>query len=83
MDERHYLRLKLAIACKGNRQRLDLTRNLPRFKHQLLMEFGDPEMQEAVKKRDFRTLKTHFIGILNRLVKKPVKNIYIENYFYD
>jgi flagellar basal body-associated protein FliL len=83
VGERHYLRLKLAIACDGNRQRVELTRNLPRFKNELLMELGSPGMEEAVKNRDFKTLKAHFVRILNRLVKTPVKNVYIENFFYD
>ncbi len=83
VDERHYLRLKLAIACDGNRQRLDLTRNLPRFKHELLMELGNPEMKDAVDNRDFKTMKANFIRILNGFVKRPVKKVYIENFIYD
>jgi len=83
VDKGHYLRLKIAIACDGNTQRLDVTRILPRFKHELLMELGRPEMEEVVKNRDFRTLKAHFVGILNRLVKRPIKKVYIENFFID
>ncbi|MFZ0447893.1 MAG: flagellar basal body-associated FliL family protein [Desulfatiglandaceae bacterium] len=83
VDERHYLRLKLAIACDGNKQRLELTRNLPRFKHELLMELGNPDMKEAVKNRDFKAVKAHFVRIVNRLVKRPVSKVYIEHYFYD
>ncbi len=83
VDKGHYLRLKIAIACDRNTQRLNVTRNLPRFKHELLMELGRSEMEEAVRNRDFRTLKAHFIGILNRLVKEPVKKVYIERFFID
>jgi Flagellar basal body-associated protein FliL len=83
VGERHYLRLKISIVSNGNRQWLDLTRNLPRFKHELLMELGRSEMKEAVKNRDFKTLKVHFIRILNRIVNAPVKKVYIENFFYD
>jgi flagellar basal body-associated protein FliL len=79
----HYLRMKLAIPCEDRKQRLRLTRNLPRFKNQLTMEMSEPEMKETVKNRDFETIRHHIIKILNTISKKPVSNIYFEGFIYD
>jgi len=83
VDGTHYLRMKLAIPCEDRKQRLRLTRNLPRFKNQLMMKMSEPEMKEAVKNRDFETIRHHVIKILNTISKKPVNNVYFEGFIYD
>ena len=82
IDGRHYLRMKLAIPCADRKQRLFLTRNLPRFKNQLLMQMSQPEMKRAVKNRDFETLRCQVIKILNAISKRPISNIYFESFLY-
>jgi flagellar basal body-associated protein FliL len=82
IDGKHYLRMKLAIPCIDRKQRLFLTRNLPRFKNQLVMEMSQPEMKKAAKNRDFETLRYHVIKILNSISKRPITNVYFEGFLY-
>ncbi|HDZ23443.1 MAG TPA: flagellar basal body-associated FliL family protein [Desulfobacteraceae bacterium] len=83
VDGNHYLRMKLAIPCEDRKQQLQLSRNLPRFKNQFLMKMSEPEVREAVKNRDFETIRHHIIKILNNISKKPVKSVYFEGFLYD
>jgi flagellar basal body-associated protein FliL len=82
VDGKHYLRMKLAIPCKDREQRLYLTHNLPRFKNQLMMKMSQPEIEEAVRNRDFETLRYHVINILNTISRKPVSTVYFEGFIY-
>ena len=82
IDGKHYLRMKLAIPCIDRKQRLFLTRNLPRFKNQLMMKMSQPEMQRAVKNRDFETLRYQVIKILNSISKRPITKVYFEDFLY-
>lgn len=83
VDGSHYLRMKLAIPCKNRKQRLQLTRNLPRLKHRLMMKMGEPEMKEAVKMRDFETIRHHVVTILQEMSKEPVHTVYFEGFIYN
>jgi len=82
-DGKHYLRMKLAIPCEDRKQRLQLMHNLPRFKNQLMMEMSQPEIKEAIKNRDFETIRHNIIKILNTISKKPVNTVYFEGFIYD
>ncbi|MBW2096486.1 MAG: flagellar basal body-associated FliL family protein [Deltaproteobacteria bacterium] len=83
VDGKHYLRMKLAIPCEDRSQRLWLTRNLPRLKNRLLMKMSEPEIKEAIKNRDFETIRHHVLKTLNTISKKPVNHVYFESFIYD
>ncbi len=79
----HCLLMKLAIPCEDKKQRLQLTRNLPKFKNQLMMKIGEPEMREAVKNRDFETIRQHVPAILHTISEKSPDTVYFESFIYD
>lgn len=83
IEGRHYLRLKIAIPCENRNQRLEVTRNLPRFKNELLMEMSDPRMKQAIERRDFETLRHRLVKILNSFTEQRVTNIYFEGFSYN
>jgi flagellar basal body-associated protein FliL len=82
IDGKHYVRMRLAIPCTDRKQQIFLTRNLPRFKNQLMMKMSQPEMQRAVRNRDFETLRHQVIKILNSISKRPITHVYFEGFLY-
>jgi hypothetical protein len=79
----HCLLMKFAIPCEDMKQRLQLTRNLPKLKNQLMMKIGEPEMKEAVKNRDFETIRQHVLAILHTISGKSPDTVYFESFIYD
>lgn len=82
IDGKHHVRMRLAIPCTDRKQQIFLTRNLPRFKNQLMMKMSQPEMQRAVRNRDFETLRHQVIKILNSISKRPITHVYFEGFLY-
>ena len=79
----HCLLMKLAIPCEDMKQRLQLTRNLPKFKNQFMMKISEPGMKEAVKNRDFETIRQHVLAILHTISGKSPDTVYFERFIYD
>ena len=47
------------------------------------MKMGEPEMKEAVKMRDFETIRHHVVTILQEISKEPVHTVYFEGFIYN
>ena len=78
-----YLRLKLAIPCRGKDEREDLESKLPRLKHEFLMTLGEPETEQFIRQRNLEAIRKQLLKVINRNAEKPVDHLYIEGFYFN
>jgi hypothetical protein len=77
------LRLTFNIPCLDYEHKQELSRNLPRIHHDLVMTMDRKEVSRSLKERDFEMLRGHLLSIVNKHTTRPVDTLYFENFSLD
>ncbi len=83
VNDTQHLRMELAIPYKSRNQWVEIRKAVPRLKHEFMMSMQTKGLEEVVKRRDFNTLRSHLLRLINRHLKNPVEEIYFESFFVD
>jgi len=79
----HHLRMALAVPYKDQKHWMEIKKALPRLKNEFIMAINQEGMEAIVRDRDFEVIRSLLLRTFNRNLKRPVDNIYFENFFYD
>lgn len=77
------LRILFSIPSKDKRQREVLLKEVPRIRHELLISMDDPDLMSSVENRDFDSIRSHFVRVINNHLDQPIDTIYFEGFYYD
>ena len=77
------LRLVLLIPCKDQIQKQALLQKMPRVRHEILMSVNSAEMAMSIKQKDFKAIKKNLLQIVDKHADKQIKEIFLENFFYN
>ena len=79
----HYLRMQLAVPYKDRKHWIEIKKVLPRVKNEFILAINQEGMEEIVRDRDFEAIRSLLLRTFNQNLRRPVDNIYFENFFYD
>lgn len=77
------LRLTFHIPCRDYKHKQELSRNLPRIHHDLVMTMDRKEVSKSLKKRDFEMVRSHLLNIVNKHTTRPVDHLYFDSFSLD
>lgn len=77
------LRLTFHIPCRDYVQKQELSRNLPRIQHDLVMNMDRKEISKSLKERDFEMVRGHLLAIVNKHTSRPVDTLYFDDFALD
>jgi flagellar basal body-associated protein FliL len=76
------LRFNMVIPCEDKDQKADLTKQMSRVKSDLLVHLDQAEMARWVRERNFESIKSELLKIVNRHSKRPVNEIFFDSFNY-
>ncbi len=71
------LSINYYIPCQNMKQRQQILKTLPGIKNDLIISFSKPELVHSIERRDFKTIKKHFITIINKYTEKKINKLYL------
>jgi flagellar basal body-associated protein FliL len=77
------LRLTFHVPCRDREHKRELSKNLPRIHHDLVMTMDRQEISHSLKKRDFEEVRSHLLTIVNKHTTRPVDKLYFDNFSLD
>lgn len=77
------LRISFSIPSKDKRQREVLLQEIPRIKHELLISIDDPDIKSTFENREFASIRSHLVRVINKHLDQPVDTIYFDSFYYD
>lgn len=77
------LRLTFNIPCRDYEHKQELSKNLPRIHHDLVMTMDRKEVSRSLKERDFEMVRGHLLTIVNKHTTRPVDTLYFDNFSLD
>lgn len=77
------LSIGFAIPAGDRRHKERLMQMIPKIQHELLLTANERDLITLYEQRDFDTLKTHLLTVVNSQVSPPVKNLYFESFDYN
>jgi flagellar basal body-associated protein FliL len=75
--------MEMAIPYENKTEYNDLNQKIDRIKSDMLTNIDQEKMNEWVKERDFVSIKSELLKIINKHAKKPIKHIYFESFLYQ
>lgn len=81
--DRHYVRFKLSVPFKDNKEKADLMQKMPKIKEKLSISGTSSGVVQSIKKKDFKTLKKHILKIVNELTSVPIEVLNLEELALD
>jgi flagellar basal body-associated protein FliL len=81
--ERHYVRFRLSIPFKDNKEKADLMQKLPAIKQELSISGSSSAVAQSIEKKDLKTLKKHILKIVNELTGVPIEVLHLEELTLD
>ncbi|RLB33504.1 MAG: hypothetical protein DRH12_18325 [Deltaproteobacteria bacterium] len=83
IQDSHYLRMQLVVPYKDRKHWIEIKKVLPRVKNEFIMAINQEGMEEVVRERNFDVIRSLLLSTFNRNLKRPIDNVYFENFFYD
>lgn len=83
IGDRHYVRFKLSVPFKDNKEKADLMRKLPKIKHQLLISGNRPDVAESIERKDIDTLKQHILKGVHDITGVPIGQLDLQGLSLD
>jgi len=81
--DRHYVKFKLSIPFKDNKEKADLMQKLPIIKHELSISESSADVAQSIEQKDLKTLKKHILKIVNDLTGVPIEELHLEELTLD
>lgn len=81
--DRHYVRFKLSIPFKDDKEKADLMQKLPTIKHELSISESSADVAQSIEQKDRKTLKKHILKIVNDLTGVPIEELHLEELTLD
>jgi flagellar basal body-associated protein FliL len=81
--ERHYVRFKLSIPFKDNKEKADLMQKLPIIKQKLSISGSGSGVAQSIERKDLKTLKKHILKMVNELTSVPIEVLHLEELTLD
>ena len=76
--KQHYVRFKLSIPFKDNKEKADLMQKLPTIKHELSISGSHSDVAQSIEQKDLKILKKHILKIVNDLTGVPIEELRLE-----
>jgi len=75
----YYVRFKLSIPFKDDKEKADLMQKLPTIKQKLSLSGSSSGVVQSIEKKDLKTLKEHILKIVNEeLTSVPIEVLHLE-----
>ncbi len=82
INPRLILKMNIAVPCEDERQKKDLAGKMPRIKSVFITTMDPKQMKAWVVDRDYASIKSAFLTVVNRFASRPVKDVYFESFNY-
>ena len=77
------LRIIFNVLCKDMKTKQNITNNMTRIKHEMLMSMEDTQNMISIEKRDFTRIKSNCVEILNKYAPVDVNKVYVDFFAHN
>ena len=77
------LRIIFNVPCKDMETKQNITKNMARIKHEMLMSMEDTQNAISIEKRDFARIKSNCVEILNKYAPVDINKVYMDFFAHN
>lgn len=83
LGDRNYVRFKLRVPLKADKEKADLMQKLHKIRRLLLDSENHPEVGQPVVKKDLDAIQEYILGIVKGITGIPIPELALEELFLD